>query len=96
MRSCLLMLLLCSTALCASGCLATEVDQSVDCRDVCDRYQSCYDASYDTAACRGRCEGYVDTDGHSQAANGCDACMDDTSCAAAIFTCGSECSGILP
>jgi hypothetical protein len=96
MRTWLKMLVLSSAALCATGCIATEVDQSVDCRDVCDRYSTCYNASYDTAACRNRCEGFVDTDGHSQAANACDACMDDTSCAAAVFTCSTECSGILP
>ena len=75
----------------------TEIDQTVDCNDVCNRYQSCFDASYDVAACRNRCEGLVDADGgRPRAANDCDTCMDDRSCVSAVFSCGVPCAGILP
>ena len=79
----------------AMGCNpATEIDESVDCRDVCDRYRSCFNASYDTAACRNRCEGLVDADGgRPRAANDCDTCMDDRSCVSAVFTCQVPCAG---
>lgn len=82
----------------AAGCdPVTQIDQSVDCRDVCNRYQSCFDASYDTAACRNRCEGLVDADGgNPRAANDCDTCIDDMSCLSAVFSCQSACAGILP
>ena len=82
----------------AGGCNpVTEIDESVDCRDVCNRYATCYNASYDTASCRYRCEGLVDADGgRSRAANDCDTCMDDMSCVSAVFTCGTACRGILP
>lgn len=74
-----------------------QIDQSVDCRDVCERYRMCYDVSYDTAACRNRCEGFVHGDGgHSSAADDCDMCMDATSCATAVFSCSTRCAGILP
>lgn len=82
----------------AVGCNpVTEIDETVDCRDVCDRYQSCFNASYDTAACRSRCEGLVDADGgRPRAANDCDTCMDDRSCVSAVFSCQVPCAGILP
>lgn len=74
-----------------------QIDQSVDCHDVCERYRSCYNTSYDTAACRTRCEGYVHGDGgNSSAADVCDMCMDDTSCATALFSCNTQCAHILP
>jgi hypothetical protein len=74
-----------------------QIDQSVDCHDVCERYRSCYDTSYDTGACQNRCENYVHGDGgHGSAADACDMCMDDTSCASAAFTCSSACANILP
>lgn len=77
------------------GC--AEIDESVDCNDVCNRYQSCYDSSYDTAACRDRCETLVDAEGGDpRAANECDTCMDDRSCASAVFSCAAPCAGILP
>jgi len=88
--------LLSPLALVACG-VAETIDQDVDCRNVCDRYQSCYDSSYDTAACRDRCHNVVDGDGgRSYAANECDTCMDDRSCAAAVFGCAAPCAGILP
>ena len=75
----------------------TEIDESVDCRDVCERYRSCFNASYDTASCRNRCEGLVDADGgRPRAANDCDTCMDDRSCVSAVFSCQVPCAGILP
>lgn len=75
----------------------TEIDESVDCMDVCERYRSCFDNDYDTATCRDRCEGLVDADGgRPRAANDCDTCMDDRSCASSVFACTTECAGILP
>ncbi len=81
-----------------AGCSATtEIDEEVDCRDVCNRYQSCYDSSYDTAACRDRCGALVDAvGGDPRAANECDTCMDDRSCFSAVFNCAQPCEGILP
>ncbi len=98
MRLAFASILLLTTAL-AVGCQnpITEIDESVDCMNVCDRYRSCFDSAYDTAACRNRCEGLVDADGgRSQAANDCDACMDENSCASAVFGCATPCAGILP
>lgn len=70
-----------------------EIDMAVDCADVCNRYRDCFDASYDTDACRARCHDMVDHD--PNAANACDACLDGESCVSS-FTCADECQGILP
>lgn len=83
----------------AIGCSnpVTEIDESVDCMDLCERYRSCFDADYDTGACRERCNGLVDADGgRPRAANDCDTCLDDRSCTSAVFTCNTECAGLLP
>lgn len=73
------------------------IDEGTDCRNVCDRYQTCYDETYDTASCRNRCNTLVDADGgRRSAADDCDACMDDMSCSTAVFTCAVACQGILP
>jgi hypothetical protein len=74
-----------------------EIDESVDCADICDRYRDCYDDSYDTGACRNRCNGLVDGEnGDPHAADACDACLDERSCVESAFTCGGACAGILP
>lgn len=71
-----------------------EIDELVDCANICDRYRDCYDESYDASACRDRCEGLTDSD--PNAADSCDACLDDRSCVEATFTCGPDCVGIIP
>lgn len=86
--------LLFALALTSFGLGCAEIDQTVDCNDVCNRYQSCYDASYDTMACRNRCETFAND--NPRAANDCDTCLDDRSCASSVFSCGGECAGILP
>ena len=88
-----------TTSLFGLGCSnpITEIDESVDCQDICDRYRSCYDADYDTGACRGRCEALVDADGgRPGAADDCDACMNDRDCTTTAFACSVECAGIVP
>jgi hypothetical protein len=79
---------------CSNGPIA-EIDEEVDCANICDRYRDCYNASYDTAACRNRCQGVVDG-GDSARADMCDACLDSSTCIGAAFGCATECQGILP
>jgi hypothetical protein len=91
--------LLFSAAMMMCGCTDPihEIDQSVDCNDVCNRYRSCYDQNYDVAACRNRCEGFVDGDGgNSDRADQCDMCLDARSCTTIAFSCQTQCAGILP
>jgi hypothetical protein len=77
------------------GC--SSIDNVIDCHKICDRYQSCFDKSYDTDACADRCHDQSSQDPNYQdKANQCEACIDDKSCASATFNCASECAGIVP
>ena len=63
---------------------------------ICDRYRDCFDADYDTAACRNRCEDNADADeSFADHADDCENCLDDRSCTGS-FACVAECSGIVP
>lgn len=72
-----------------------EIEEEVDCNDLCNRYRTCYDEGYDVAACEDRCGEFVDG-GDPAAANSCDACLDSNSCATTPFNCAAECEGLLP
>ena len=78
----------------AGGC--DDVQNAWNCSDLCNRYQSCFDTSYDTGACRNRCEDLANnSQNFDERANSCQNCMNDNSCAAATFSC-PVCAGIVP
>jgi hypothetical protein len=78
----------------AAGC--SEVDEAFDCQQICSRYSDCFDANYDVAACRNRCESNADNEaGFADKADACETCLDDRSCSGS-FACTSECIGIVP
>lgn len=86
-------------ALCALGALGCQsgpihdLDVEVDCNDLCNRYRDCFDSTYDSVACRDRCDETANAD--PAAANECDTCLDSRSCSES-FACTSECYGLLP
>jgi hypothetical protein len=74
-----------------------DIDEAFDCQSVCSRYQDCYDSSYDVGRCRDNCRARAATDPSvKSAANVCEACLDDMSCASATFNCASSCTTIVP
>ena len=76
------------------GCGA--VSNAVDCNQICDRYKTCYNKSYDSGACQTRCRNNANSDtSYMSKASSCSSCMDDKSCASATFSCPS-CIGIVP
>jgi hypothetical protein len=78
----------------AGGC--DDVQNSFNCNDLCDRYQSCFDSSYDTGACADRCENLADdSQNFDDRANRCQDCLNQNSCVAATFNC-PDCAGIVP
>ena len=80
---------------CYFGCSAAT--NAIDCNGICDRYQSCFDSSYDTTSCESRCRSNSDTNSnYMDMSQACSDCITDKSCASATFTCGSECAGIVP
>ncbi len=90
------------TAFIIAGGLATpiacdEASTAFDCQEVCSRYQSCFDSTYDVSACRDRCRAKAaDDKSWKNKADTCHACIDDRSCTEATFSCTTECVGIVP
>ena len=79
------------------GASCDEIDAAFDCQQVCERYQDCFDSSYDVGACRSRCRTRSDQDSSTrQAADACENCMDDMSCASTVFSCSDDCVSIVP
>jgi hypothetical protein len=77
------------------GC--SSVQNAVDCNGICDRYQECFDSTYDTSSCESRCRSNANSEADYMAkASDCDSCLGDKSCAGATFECGSQCIGIVP
>jgi hypothetical protein len=82
------------TALMFFGC---GIQNAVDCHGICTRYQSCFDANYDTSACESRCRDNAGkNDQYANEVDNCHSCIDDKSCASATFNCGSQCANIVP
>jgi hypothetical protein len=82
------------TAPILAGCGAAET--AFDCQQICSRYQTCYDPSYDVGACRDRCRAKAENDPTvmSEAAK-CDDCIGDKSCISATFNCATECGALV-
>lgn len=78
-----------------AGC--QPVDAAFDCNTICTRYKDCYDGAYDVAACADRCRTKAQaTANYYRSVNTCEACIDDRACVSATFTCGSDCSEVVP
>src|SRR3954470_8484183 len=84
-----------SVAFTAMSCGAA--DRAYDCNRICNKYKDCADASYDASACASECrDNAADSEAYADKADDCQACIDDRSCAGAVFGCSSECAGIVP
>lgn len=74
-----------------------NIDNAFDCSAICDKYHDCYDNNYDRSDCYDRCrDDSKHSDSFRKAADACEACIDDKSCLDTTFSCGSQCSGIVP
>lgn len=75
-----------------SGCI---LDTYADCRDLCARYQECFDRGADIDSCTTRCESRVES-GESDRADACDACLDgQDTCTTAALVCSTDCLPLL-
>ena len=77
----------------AAGTLVTACDgvtNAIDCNSTCNRYQTCYDKNYDSAACAKRCRDNANSDSnYMQKSETCDACLDNNKdCTSTTFSCG--------
>ena len=79
----------------ASGC--DETQNAWNCSDLCNRYQDCFDKSYDVSGCSSRCQTLANNNQiQDERANACQNCMNQNSCNMATpFNC-PDCVGIVP
>lgn len=92
-----------SVALGLGACgAAEEVEEVVDCAQICEAYGDCVqeltDTEYDELACINNCEAKSDEDTEFRAqANTCEQCIDDTedTCTATAFACADECASVV-
>lgn len=90
-------LLLTTLALGVLGQGCGAIDSALDCNTICNRYKTCFDGTYDVAACATRCRSTSSTDGdYRRKADTCTACITDRACASATFSCGSDCNAVVP
>jgi hypothetical protein len=81
----------------AVGCSTDEIENRITCADVCNRYQECIDDDYDVSACVDRCEDDATANEEKERRlEACEACIDDESCASAVFECTTECAQFVP
>lgn len=82
-------------AVTSAGC--DSADRIYDCAAICSAYEDCVDDDYDVTACTSRCEDMADSsESFADKADDCQECIDDRSCASAVFGCATECVGIVP
>lgn len=84
-------------ALVSSSSACGAIDTVLDCRAICARYSSCFDAAYDVGACESRCRANSNSDmDYRRRADQCSACIDDRACTTASFNCTAQCISIVP
>lgn len=80
-------------ALCAVTC--SDVEELIECHQICDRYQECKTSGFDVNACRSRCEDRADRDAeYARRVNECDACLERRACGESDECFASRCPQI--
>lgn len=88
--------LFCALALCL-GAACADIDNAADCNKICDRYRECFDSSYNTTTCYNRCQANgTSSDEARRRIDTCSACINGLSCTGAVFSCGTQCSSVVP
>ena len=73
-----------------------QVDEALDCSNICDRYKDCFDDNYDVDKCEDRCQDRADDPDHRNQEEKCSDCLDGQSCGGSVFSCTDDCLGIVP
>lgn len=77
--------------------LVAKAGTAIDCRGICSRYATCYDASYDVGSCENSCRQTASADGDfRRKADACSECITGQACAQTSATCGTECRTVVP
>jgi hypothetical protein len=82
-----------AAAACAPG---GPVEDIKNCVQICDNYQDCQDADFDRTECAEACEGRADfDDAFKAAADACENCLDEGSCAEQADACAADCDPVI-
>jgi hypothetical protein len=74
-----------------------SADRIYDCASICDAYRDCLNEDYDVGACTTRCNDNASrSNSFKDRADACQKCINDRSCAGAVFGCAADCAGIVP
>lgn len=77
-----------------NGC--DEVEELLDCRQICESQEECVSDEYDVGACVDRCESRSDQDdNYRDSARLCEACIEDRACAEQQTDCTQYCAPVL-
>ena len=96
-RTSITVLALACSALTAGCGEDNAIDRLLDCQQICDRYQGCFDSDYDVDECRDSCESEADADADFEdQVDACERCIDGLSCTEGTFSCAADCIGIVP
>ena len=75
----------------------SAVEDALNCRQVCEKYQECFDSDYDVGECVDACtDEAAEDDDYSRRVDVCESCIDGLSCGEATFDCATNCVGIVP
>lgn len=78
---------------CGPGGIIEDVK---NCVQICDNYQDCQDSNFDRTDCVDACEARADYDeAFRNAADRCENCLDDGSCAEQADNCASDCDPVI-
>lgn len=80
------------------GGAADRIDNRLDCRQICDRYQDCASSDYDVDQCKEDCRDSANADNDfERKVEHCSDCIsNDDSCTETAFKCATDCVGIVP
>ena len=73
----------------------TTIDRTSNCHDICGKYKDCIAMDYDVNKCEDNCEAMKDSS-ETDKIQSCQDCVDGKSCVNSVFSCGTQCAGIVP
>ncbi len=78
-----------------AGC-SDEVDNTLDCNQICDAYDDCVDSTTDVSQCTDNCEDFADSNDNVEAqVELCSDCLDDQASCSVDGACADECRAIV-
>lgn len=90
------------TSICLTSAIAfvgmgcSEADRTIDCAQICEKWENCFEEDVDNSDCVDTCEDAADADeDFERKVDNCEGCLDNTSCSEATVECTDECAVII-